>query len=70
MLVYFLIGGRSKEMACMTNSMPFILVVLFQVGLAAVDILTKDVLNKGMYNYVLPVYRHHHATIFMTLKCQ
>ncbi|XP_018461701.1 WAT1-related protein At2g37460 isoform X1 [Raphanus sativus] len=54
-----------KKMSCMKKAMPFILVVLLQVGLAGMDILTKAVLNEGMSNYVLVVYRHGVAAIVM-----
>lgn len=46
------------EMACMKKALPFLLMVLLQIGLAGMDILTKDALNKGMSIYVLSVYRH------------
>ncbi|CAN8284918.1 unnamed protein product [Cochlearia groenlandica] len=50
---------------CMEKARPFISVVLLQVGLAGMDILSKAVLNKGMSNYVLVVYRHAVATVVM-----
>ncbi|XP_023640788.1 WAT1-related protein At2g37450 isoform X2 [Capsella rubella] len=52
-------------MGCMKKAMPFMLMVFLQVGLAGMDILTKDVLNKGMSIYVLAVYRHGVATVAM-----
>nr|BAF00152.1 nodulin-like protein [Arabidopsis thaliana] len=52
-------------MACMKKALPFILMVLLQIGYAGMDILTKDVLNKGMSIYVLSVYRHGVATVVM-----
>ncbi|CAF1868200.1 WAT1-related protein At2g37460 isoform X1 [Brassica napus] len=54
-----------KKISCMKKAMPFILVILLQVGLAGMDILTKAVLNEGMSNYVLVVYRHGVAAIIM-----
>ena len=54
-----------KKISCMKKAMPFILVILLQVGLAGMDILTKAVLNEGMSNYVLVVYRHGVAAIVM-----
>ncbi|CAH2058906.1 unnamed protein product [Thlaspi arvense] len=54
-----------KKMDCIKKAMPFILVILLQVGLAGMDILTKAVLNEGMSNYVLVVYRHGIAAIVM-----
>ncbi|KAG2332596.1 hypothetical protein Bca4012_017841 [Brassica carinata] len=55
-----------KKRGCMEKARPFISVVLLQVGLAGMDILSKAVLNKGMSNYVLVVYRHAVATLVMT----
>ncbi|KAL0671410.1 hypothetical protein Bca4012_034114 [Brassica carinata] len=49
----------------MAKARPFISMVLLQVGLAGMDILSKAVLNKGMSNYVLVVYRHAVATVVM-----
>jgi len=49
----------------MEKARPFISMVVLQVGLAGMDILSKAVLNKGMSNYVLVVYRHAVATIVM-----
>jgi len=49
----------------MKKALPFILMVLLQIGYAGMDILTKDVLNKGMSIYVLSVYRHGVATVVM-----
>ncbi|KAJ4891832.1 WAT1-related protein [Raphanus sativus] len=54
-----------KKRDCMEKARPFISVVLLQVGLAGMDILSKAVLNKGMSNYVLVVYRHAVATVVM-----
>lgn len=49
----------------MQRAMPFVLVILKQIGVAGMDILTKAVLNEGMSSYVLGVYRHGLATIIM-----
>lgn len=54
-----------KKRDCMEKARPFISMVLLQVGLAGMDILSKAVLNKGMSNYVLVVYRHAVATVVM-----
>ena len=54
-----------RKRDCMEKARPFISVVLLQVGLAGMDILSKAVLNKGMSNYVLVVYRHAVATVVM-----
>ncbi|KAF3581306.1 hypothetical protein DY000_02035504 [Brassica cretica] len=54
-----------KNTGCMAKARPFISMVLLQVGLAGMDILSKAVLNKGMSNYVLVVYRHAVATVVM-----
>ncbi|CAN6814402.1 unnamed protein product [Brassica oleracea] len=54
-----------RKRGYMEKARPFILVVLLQVGLAGMDILSKAVLNKGMSNYVLVVYRHAVATLVM-----
>ncbi|XP_010505334.1 PREDICTED: WAT1-related protein At2g37460 [Camelina sativa] len=54
-----------KKRDCMEKARPFISMVVLQVGLAGMDILSKAVLNKGMSNYVLVVYRHAVATIVM-----
>ncbi|XP_048634525.1 WAT1-related protein At2g37460 isoform X2 [Brassica napus] len=54
-----------KNRGCMEKARPFISMVLLQVGLAGMDILSKAVLNKGMSNYVLVVYRHAVATVVM-----
>ncbi|KAG8484006.1 hypothetical protein CXB51_023234 [Gossypium anomalum] len=50
------LGGRYK---------PFFAAVFLQVGYAGMDILSKTALNLGMSNYVLVVYRHAIATLFM-----
>lgn len=49
-----------------TRLRPFVGVVFLQVGLAGMDVLCKAALNEGMSNYVLVVYRHAVATLFMT----
>ncbi|EFH57767.1 predicted protein [Arabidopsis lyrata subsp. lyrata] len=54
-----------KKRDCMEKARPFISMVVLQVGLAGMDILSKAVLNKGMSNYVLVVYRHAVATVVM-----
>lgn len=44
---------------------PFLAVVFLQVVAAGLDIICKAALNEGMSNYVLVVYRHAIATIFI-----
>ncbi|CAN8284915.1 unnamed protein product [Cochlearia groenlandica] len=53
-------------MDCLKKALPIILVVLLQIGLAGMDILTKAVLNQGMSNYVIVVYRHGVAAVVMS----
>ncbi|XP_010529854.1 PREDICTED: WAT1-related protein At2g37460-like [Tarenaya hassleriana] len=56
---------KKKRGECMERARPFMAVVFLQVGLAGMDILSKAVLNKGMSNYVLVVYRHAVATFII-----
>lgn len=45
---------------------PYLAAIFMQVGLAGMDVLSKAALSQGMSNYVLVVYRHAVATVFMT----
>ncbi|KAK1562962.1 hypothetical protein Q3G72_020139 [Acer saccharum] len=54
-----------KNFKWFNRARPFIGVIFLQVGLAGMDVLCKAALNQGMSNYVLVVYRHAVATLFM-----
>ncbi|CAJ1968362.1 unnamed protein product [Sphenostylis stenocarpa] len=48
------------------NAKPFAAVISMQFGYAAMDVLSKAAMNKGMSNYVFVVYRHAVAFFVMT----
>ncbi|KAK4392219.1 WAT1-related protein [Sesamum angolense] len=54
---FWLLFGKAK---------PFLGVVLLQAGVAGMDIISKVAMNRGMSTYVLVVYRHAIATIFIS----
>ncbi|KAI3447662.1 hypothetical protein Pfo_004327 [Paulownia fortunei] len=57
--------SRESMHLVFVKAKPFLAVVFLQVGMAGMDIISKAALNEGMSNYVLVVYRHAIATIFI-----
>ncbi|KAI4378606.1 hypothetical protein MLD38_016064 [Melastoma candidum] len=58
--------NKDEMNAWFRKAKPFLAVIFLQVGLAGMDLLCKAALNKGMSNYVLVVYRHAVATLFIS----
>ncbi|KAL2229453.1 UNVERIFIED_CONTAM: WAT1-related protein, partial [Sesamum indicum] len=59
-------AARERFWHLFGKAKPFLCVVFLQAGVAGMDIISKAAMNQGMSTYVLVVYRHAIATIFIS----
>lgn len=58
--------SRERMQLLFVKAKPFLGVIFLQLAVSGLDIICKAALNEGMSNYVLIVYRHAIATVFIT----